>query len=229
MRVIVGRTSNTKLSEGKKAHAYATHAPQHSCPSECPLLRNGCYAEAGYVGIHTWRLNNAGEATPDANAREEAKAIRALPDDPKAALLRLHVVGDCSTPTAASTVAAAAEEWQVRNNAPAYAYTHAWRRVPHAAWRGVSVLASCETLEETRAAMGAGYGAALVVAEHTSDKATTRGDVKVIPCPNQTRDITCADCRLCFNADALRERRAVIAFAAHGVAKKRVQRAIAPS
>jgi len=35
----------------------ATYVSQQSCPDDCPLLGNGCYAETGNVGIHTNRLN----------------------------------------------------------------------------------------------------------------------------------------------------------------------------
>mgnify|MGYP001613332332 CR=1 FL=1 len=214
------RTSNRKITRGR--HAYVTMASQASCPLSCPLLGAGCYAEAGPQGIHTARLNKA-SGTPEAIARAEAEAIASLPDDAQAVCLRLHVVGDCVTAEAASTVAEAAEAWAVRNDATAYGYTHAWRDVPREAWRSVSILASVETMAEAREAIEAGYAPAIVVAEHTEKRARVVDSVRVIPCPNQTRDVTCDECRLCFNAEALHKRRAVIAFEAHG-ARARVIR-----
>ena len=135
----------------------------------------------------------------------------------------MHVVGDCRTPEAASIVAKAAEAWTARNNAPAYGYTHAWRDVPREAWRSVSILASVETLTDAREAIEAGYAPAVIVAEHTEKRARVVDDVRVIPCPNQTTGVTCDECRLCFDADALHKRRAVIAFEAHGVRARAIR------
>lgn len=210
------RTSNRKITAGR--HAYVTMTSQTSCPLDCPLLGAGCYAESGPQGIHTARLNKA-SGTPELIAKAEAEAIDTLPDDAQAACLRLHVVGDCRTAEAASIVAEAAERWTARNGAPAYGYTHAWRDVPRDAWRSVSMLASVETLADASKALQAGYAPAIVVAEHTEKRAR----VRVVPCPNQTQGVTCDECRLCFNADALQARRAVISFAAHG-ARARVIR-----
>jgi hypothetical protein len=41
--------------------------------------------------------------------------------------------------------------------------------------------------------------------------------VRLLPCPAQTRDVPCSECRLCFNDAGLRERDVTIGFALHGV------------
>lgn len=209
----VEQSSNRKV--GKVS---ATYAAQQSCDDGCPFKNRGCYAESGLVAIHTRRLNAAAcDMTPQAIADDEARAIDTLTGRLP---MRLHVVGDCRTDGAARTVSSAAERYMARGNQSAWTYSHSWRDVARESWGKVSVLASVETLEDAGRAMARGYGAAIVVKEFESPTATVRDGIKVIPCPEQTgRAATCTECRLCWNADGLRDRRAIIAFAAHGPRK----------
>ena len=107
-------------------------------------------------------------------------------------------------------------------NGRVYTYTHSWPHVSRSSWGPISVLASCETLQQASQAWEKGYAAAVIVPEHKSDKAYTVGDMKVIPCPQQTREVTCERCGLCMSDAMLHKQKAVIAFAAHGYGKKRV-------
>lgn len=217
--IVTGESRNAKT--GKVA---ATYAAQTTCPADCAFRGAGCYAEAGRPAIHTARLNRCDDSA-QVLAEREAAGIDALPGDVD---LRIHMVGDCATADAARTVSGAAERYQSRGGRVSWTYTHAWRDVPRAAWGAVSVLASCETLTDAACAMGCGWAAAVVVESHPDDgKAWDAGPFRVVPCPNQTRGVTCVDCRLCLDADGLRRCRQVIAFAAHGarVATETVRRA----
>ena len=91
-------------------------------------------------------------------------------------------------------------------------------------WRNVSVLASVDKAEDMALAFERGYAPAIITATHPVDgKAYMMGDVKVIPCPAQTRaNLQCDTCKLCWNADKLHAMRAAIAFEGHGVSKKRL-------
>jgi hypothetical protein len=156
-------------------------------------------------------------------ARAEARAIDGLltsgrvQDRP----LRIHVGGDTPTAEGARIIAAAARRFSERVKGPAYTYTHSWRTVPRSAWKGVSVLASIESTADGRRAIRRGYAPAVVVERFEGPKAFERDGIKWIPCPAQTRDdVSCDSCRLCMDADALRDRGAGIAFAAHGTATK---------
>ena len=55
--IVVENSGDRKLSDGKGLGVSATYAPQQTCPQTCPLMKNGCYAEVGRVGLHTHRLN----------------------------------------------------------------------------------------------------------------------------------------------------------------------------
>jgi len=207
-----------------------TYVAQASCDRSCAFFDSGCYAESGMAGIWTNRLNasiGGKETVIDARqiARDEAKAVDSLSGQND---LRLHVVGDCRTNSAASIVAAAAERFMGRFGRKVWSYTHAWRKVARSSWKSVSVLASCETVEHVVDAMAAGYAAALVVDKHPSDgKAFKVGDIVMVPCPAQTKeDVQCIDCKLCWRDEWLLSAKRVITFEAHGSGAKKVRAAL---
>jgi hypothetical protein len=153
-------------------------------------------------------------------AEHEAKAIRGLSGKFD---LRLHVVGDCKTEEATEIVADACADHVKKCGKRVWSYTHAWKDVRKSAWKEVSVLASCQTLEEVSDAHAAGYAPALVVTEHAQETAYDLGDgFKGVPCPQQTgRAASCVDCGLCMNADKLHASKRVILFALHGQNKSK--------
>lgn len=217
-------------SNGKLGPVSATYASQSSCPSSCPWIGKGCYAETGLVGHQTRRLNRSEERNAYRIARAEARAIDTLTGD---RLLRLHVVGDCRTDAAARQLGQAARRYEARGMLPrsgrkVWTYTHAWRDVDRASWgESVSVLASVETPADALEAMGRGYAASIVVGafEHTTAYPLTE-ELTLIPCPNQLRGITCRDCGLCRDDARLRERGLVIAFEAHGQRARSVRQTL---
>ena len=209
-----------ETSDNRKLGAVsATYASQASCPRSCPWFGQGCYAEQGPTGFTTRRLSRSTERNALRIAKAEAQAIDRLTGD---RLLRLHVVGDARTDSAARVLSAAAQRYSARENAPrrgkkVWTYTHSWRTVSRHSWGGaVSVLASVETVRDAREAMAQGYAAAVVVAAFEKDSAYQVDGTTVIPCPNQTRGVTCRDCGLCRDDERLRASGLVIAFEAHG-------------
>ena len=91
-------------------------------------------------------------------------------------------------------------------------YTHAWMDVPIAAWKGARVMASCETLEQVLEAAEMGYAAAIVVPEYlNAHRAYPAGNVRIVPCPYETKGVTCDKCRLCMRPENLKATGAVIA------------------
>ena len=234
--IAVAKSGDTKLGRGRM---HATYATRESCDQGCPLWA-ACYAApgAGRVGFTTIRLDRAaaGGLRPVDVARQEARAIARLVPDRD---LRVHVVGDCRTPAAARIVGVAMRDydrrardlWIARGRVGpcprSFTYTHSWRAVPREDWGDASVIASCETVADVRRAYARGYtAAAIVVPEHPADGRAyplepvaglpaTRSFYPrsmVIHCPNQTRGVVCADCRLGIDPPPGR----IIGFAAHG-------------
>lgn len=197
----------------------ATYVTQESCPRDCAFLKAGCYAETGFVGIHTRKLNNQAKGkwlTPTRIAMREARAIAKLTGYMP---MRLHVVGDARTARAAGILAAAVKRW----TQPVWTYTHAWRTVARVAWGKVNVLASCEQVGQVKEAWERGYVAALVTAKFKSKKAWKEGEWTMVPCPAQTKsNVTCVTCRLCWKADWLHQSKRVIVFEAHGSGERKV-------
>lgn len=193
----VDQTRNAKLGL-----ASVTYASQNSCPTTCPFRGSGCYAEQGPTGIWTRKVNDADPAaTPLDVAHAEAAAIRDVVSGRYD--LRLHVVGDCSTDESASVVSEAALG-VLRKGRKAFSYTHAWDGVNREAWGGVSVLASCESPEQVLAAQAKGWATAVVVPEFTSERVFEDSGIRILPCPNQTRKVTCEECGLCKREGFLR-------------------------
>lgn len=229
LAIAVEKSENAKIGR-----ASTTYLGTVSCV-DCPMRHKkkmgdcGCYAEVGMVGFHVRRLNHvvrAQKAGPARQARAEAAGIDGL--RARGQPLRLHTSGDCPTTESARIVADAASRFVARGGGSVWTYTHAWRRVQRRAWGAVSVLASVEKLADARRAMSRGWAVARVVPQFSSDRAWSEGGIRWIPCPAQTRDdVTCADCRLCWDDAKLREIGAGVAFEAHGPSRKIAARAVA--
>lgn len=200
-----------------------------SCPTECPFKpvdeNQGCWATVGRVGLLNSRLEAEAEGMDKrALGREVAKAIDASwPNGVREGqMLRLPVAGDFAVKSAVVPVVASVERWQERGGKGAWGYTHAWRRVDRETWKGVSMLASVETLGEAKQARERGFAPARVVDDFPNGaKAWEEEGIKFIPCPEQTLEVTCDKCKLCFDDRKLIERGAAIAFKAHSQVKKR--------
>lgn len=205
--IVVAKSGNAKT--GKVA---ATYAPQSTCPTVCPLRGSGCYAESGNIRYTLARLDHTADSL--AVAMAEAEGIDNLKGDIP---LRVHVVGDCSDNASANIVGSAMRRYEQKGSF-AWTYTHAWRDVPHSEWDGANVLASLENPADIPLARSQGYSPAIVVQAHESDKAYYVDGQKVIPCPEQTKGITCADCGLCARFGKSADSPA-IAFAIHGARK----------
>ncbi len=213
-----------ELSANRKLGPVATTSvSQISCPKVCPWYDNGkqgspCYANNGFLGWHTAKLNRGVGTHIDA-AQEEAAAIEQLGAERP---LRLHVVGDCKDEESARVVAKAADRYRRKNHEPVWTYTHAWSTVKRRAWGKVSVLASCDTPNEVIRAKARNYATAVVVDQFVNTRAYVSDGIKIVPCPQETGRVRfCTDCRLCFKDDLLKKADVTIGFAAHsGGARK---------
>lgn len=168
-----------------------------TCPLTCPWMRSGCYEQTGTQQRRQYLLDQAAGRGLEV-IRAEARLIeRSLV--PRERPLRLHVGGDVSCTEGAELLAAAARSWLERGGGPAWAYTHRWREIPRSAWGPVVAFASIEHPREGHSAVHAGYHPALVVQEFPcGDRAFRTGGVTYVPCPFETRGVSCTRCRLCL-------------------------------
>ena len=203
-------TAVDKTTAKKLGPMHVTHAPQQTCPQECPF-----YPDTVDDVSDGERMEVALDL-----AVEEANLIDQLSGERDA---RIHVVGDSQTKYAAETVGNAMVRFEERTGRTAYTYTHAWRTVPYAAWGGANVIASCETADDIRYARDVmGYPSCeWTYMFHDNRKVHMRDGIKVLPCPNQfNSDVTCSMCMACANTDMLKEKQLVIGLQGHGATRQ---------
>ncbi len=217
--VVIERSGDRKLSAN--SNVSATWVPQQSCPEDCPLYKNGCYAESFRAGIQTHRLNRQAKKLRMGLkklriklAKQEAKGIASLSGKRK---LRVHVVGDSAGRQEARIVGHAMACYSRRSGHPAWTYTHSWRRVPARAWQAAKVIASCERPEQVAEAKKQGYAAVLIVPEHPTNKVYSYKGLNILPCPaqflyNGERKVTCEHCNICQRPEMLKAKNLVVGF-----------------
>lgn len=224
--IAVERSEDRKLS--LNAGVSATWVTQGSCPSSCPFMGNGCYTETGKPNLVRRRLNHAhsiGKYSPEKLARFEAYAIDKLTGKRP---LRLHILGDSRTRKSTRILATAAKKYKSKHNQPVWTFTHA-HNVPRTDWGIVSVLRSCENLEQVIKAHADGFASAMVRnTPHESHKAYDLGNgFKGVPCPQQTgKSESCVTCGLCMNDSKLHQAKRVIVFAPDRGTHKRIANAL---
>jgi hypothetical protein len=163
-KLVVVAENSGNIKTGK---VIGTYVPFQTCPIACPFHPSkdgGCYATEGMIK----NKNVAGSL--EANVERLQPTLEQICDLEVAGIdqsrgskaIRLHIKGDAPTDWYASKLAGAIERFQGRGGGQSWAYTHAWRDVPRAAWGGISVLASVETEVDAHAALSIGYTPARV-------------------------------------------------------------------
>lgn len=198
-----------------------------TCPTTCAFYDKGCYAKAGPQNIH-WKKVTEGER--GVNFQEFVSAIRSLR---RGQLWRHnvsgdlpHMFGDIDT----SMLQALADANRGRKG---YTYTHHVlnahniQAIKESNAKGFTINASTEDVEVADKVMtDHGIPAVAVVKSDKTDRFyTTESGRKVITCPAALfpGKVSCATCGLCAVAD----RDFIVAFPAHGNAKRTVNEIVA--
>lgn len=155
----------------KKQRAAATYASiSSSCPDECALRDNGCYAQQGKTAMSVRRLDAEARKfglTSVQTAASEAYSIYSAHKGgaiPENTFFRFHVSGDSQTVEGTLLLADAYRDWHSRGGDKGWCYTHAWSKVPRRAWGKISTLASVDNpATDVVKAKSMGYAPAIVV------------------------------------------------------------------
>ena len=202
----------------KLGRAYRTYRPVGTtCPSECPLLNNGCYAQNGPVAMHSSR-----SATAPDNWKDKLLQL------PPGSKIRYMVSGDLFTDDRPDwgTISGILEVHSNRKDLKGWSYTHGWRRLDASMLNSLpnlTVNASTESLDDALRALTNGWPTVMVVPSGFP-KRVEYDQVAVLVCPNQTNpEVTCDRCMLCFKKGRrLNGKPLVIAFRAHGTRKRKL-------
>jgi hypothetical protein len=198
-----------------------------TCPSTCPFYDKGCYAKAGPQALH-WR--KVTEGARGVSFQEFTSAIRKLQ---RGQIWRHNVSGDL--PHILGNIDALMVQSLAEANRGRLGYTythhilndHNIQVIREANAKGFTISASTENIEVADAVMSEhGIPAVAVVKSDKTDRFyKTESGRKVITCPAALHPgkVTCATCKLCTIAD----RDYIIAFPAHGNAKKTVNEIVA--
>jgi hypothetical protein len=216
-------TAFTPISSNAKTGPIPTTTSDRStCWTGCPFYDKGCYAKSGPQALH-WRKVSAGERGYEWDAF--LRLIRKLN---RGQLWRHNVSGDL--PVVADGIIdgnKVVELADANRGRKGYTYTHHPLTdtnlgvIKYANAAGFTVNVSTESVESADRIMSEHKipAVAVVNSDKTDRFYHTESGRKVITCPATLHDnVTCATCGLCQQSD----REFVIAFPAHGTAKKTV-------
>lgn len=188
--MVIPRSENRKLTDGRISVAATYRAVGPTCPKDCGFLGKGCYAQRGPVHFQQARARGRHD-TLEAIAETDVK------------LVRHHVSGDLfrgdklDIPYLESVI-----DFHRRNpSIQGWTYTHRWRDLHQAGYRpkkmprNLAILASCDNVKQMREARRAGWPTARV-AEERADRLPGEA-----VCRYQLDGTTCSRCKLCWEAD----------------------------
>lgn len=198
-----------------------TTSDRATCPTTCPFYDKGCYAKSGPQAIHWRKVSNAERGFV---WDEFVNQIRKIA---KNQIWRHNVSGDLQHNDGNIDYKKLRQLIMANKGRRGYTYTHHKLNehnivsLQNANMMGFTVNVSCESIEEADRVMTEHEipAVAVVNSDKTDRFYKTSSGRKVITCPATIHDnVTCATCGLCQKAD----RDFVIAFPAHGNAKKTV-------
>lgn len=217
------RYALTRLSTNSKLGGIpASVTSNDTCPPNCKLKGNGCYAESGPMIIH-WKKVSSGERGVPID--DFCAQIRTLP---KHSLWRHNQAGDLPGSKGKIDLKALDQIVDANRGRNGFTYTHYDPRHPDNATairqanaQGFTVNVSAETLEQADEFADAHCGpvVTLLPADQTQPTTTPAGR-HVIVCPASIGDTTCALCAICAKPD----RKSIVGFPAHGSGKAKAQK-----
>jgi hypothetical protein len=208
-------------SNAKTGPIPTTTSERASCPTTCPFYDKGCYAKSGPQAIHWRKVSNTERGLP---WNEFVSQIRKIA---RGQIWRHNVSGDL--PHILGDINPKMVDTLVESNKGRRGYTythhilndHNIQIIQDANRKGFTINASCESVDDADRVMSEHNipAVAVVNSDKTDRFYKTSSGRKVITCPATIHEnVTCATCGLCQVAD----REFVIAFPAHGNAKKTV-------
>jgi len=213
----------TRVSSNPKTGPIpVTTSERSTCPPECPLNRNGCYADAGYYTRTHWDKVTAKERGTDWQGFLDN--VRKLP---MGTLWRHNIAGDL--PNVAGVIAgkALADIVTANKRKNGFTYTHCdpfkadnKKHIADANQGGFTVNLSADSLDQADEYLALELPVVTLLPEDAPKVSFTPNGARVVRCPATVReDVSCATCGLCARAD----RSYAIGFPVHGSQKSKIK------
>lgn len=199
-----------------------------TCPPTCPFRGNGCYASSGPLAIHWSQVTSGSRGDNWTVFLDKVRAIAS------GSLWRHNQAGDLPGLGNRIDSVKLNQLASASSQAHGFTYTHKpvirtegvpadvirsnLRAVRSAVRQGFTINLSGNSLEHADRLARTGLPVATVVPPGSPSSMTTPAGNRVIVCPAQRSDRTCADCGLCARAD----RSFLIGFLPHGTGHKKV-------
>ncbi len=191
-----------------------------TCPSTCKLMNNGCYASNFPMSTHWDAVSSGSRGVPYGDF---VAAIKALP---KGQLWRHNQAGDLAGKDNIIDAKALQALAEANVGKRGFSYTHYpmtytnRKAVKQANALGFTINLSADSLAQADKLLAMQVGPVVAIVPPGWKGDSPAGN-KVTVCPAQRLDaMTCAICQLCYKAD----RRAIVAFEAHGGRKGAVMK-----
>lgn len=214
----------TAVSSNKKTGPIPVSTTEEkSCPTTCPLFGNGCYANAGPLGLH-WRKVSSGERGLSSWG-EFCDTIAKLP---KRQLWRHNQAGDLPHHDGVIDMDKVLDLVIANSGRRGFTYTHHDMTDAHnravvsvANRRGFTVNVSANNVDEAvkfKQETAAPVVSIVPPEFWGDDKVVKRDGVAFVRCPAEyDKSVSCATCAAC----AVPDRKSVIGFTVHGTSKKK--------
>ena len=218
----------TAVSSNRKTGAIPTSTSEKgTCPASCPFLSKGCYAKGGPQNIHWTKISEGERGT---SWDQFCNSIRKLK---RGQFWRHNVSGDLPHVNQTINTQELFQLIAANKGRKGYTYTHHdlsndvnLSAIKFANASGFTINASTECIETADKVMSEHNipAVAVINSEESRRFFKTESGRKVIVCPATIHDnVSCDDCRICADAN----RSTIVAFPAHGNAKKSVNNIIA--
>lgn len=213
----------TRISANAKLGGIpASTTSDSTCPDNCSLKNNGCYADSGPLQIH-WKA--VSEGLRGGTLDEFCKEVKALP---KFQLWRWAQAGDLPGDGTYIDQRDLHKIVMANKGRHGFGYTHYDPLVSNNATavsfankEGFTLNMSAETLTQADNFADLDIGPVVVIlpADQTENTKTLQGR-QVIVCPASLGKTTCALCAICANPT----RKSIVGFPAHGSGKKKAEK-----
>lgn len=200
-----------KMLGNSKTAIPTTRSARSTCPSSCPLMGKGCYAE-NFPMVMAWdKLTTGGISYAD--LLDEISRLK------RGMLWRHNDAGDLLGSGDTIDLTALVALVDANRGRRGFTYTHWdwWKNRKELKWanlQGFTINVSVSSRSDAKAAYIEGLPVALV-ADQVGAVEDYDG-IRYVVCPAQTKGWTCKDCGLCAAAD----REYVVVFRPHGTKKK---------